>query len=202
MSFRRIIQKRYEDYSLNHCTRIKNLIILLIVCCTVSSCENDIKKIKIYSKSEDLPSQTAEGFQALISDSTRIQSKLIAPEWIRHENEKESYIEFPKGIAITQYDSKMNVISNITALYAKYFEAAERWEAKNNVVAVNIKGDTLKTEYMIWDKKKAKIYSDQFVKIIQKDQTYTGIGFESNQDFSSYKIKNLKGDMYVDVQEK
>ena len=202
MRFRRIIQKKYEEYNFIHCTKIKTLFIVLIVCCIVSSCENDIKKIKIYSKSEDLPSLSAEGFQMLISDSTRIQSKLMTPELIRHENEKEPYTEFPKGIAITQYDSKMNVISNITAQYAKYFESTERWEAKNNVVAVNIKGDTLKTEYMIWDKKKAKIYSDQFVKIIQKDQTYTGIGFESNQDFSSYKIKNLKGDLYVDVQDK
>jgi len=166
------------------------------------SCENNIPKVKLYSSTEDLPSMTAEGFEMLISDSTLIRSKLQTPEFIRHESEKEPYTEFPKGIHIIQYDDKMKVISNITAQYAKYFEADERWEAKNNVVAVNQKGDTLKTEYMIWDKKKAKIYSDQFVKIIQKDQTYTGIGFESNQDFSSYKIKNLKGQMYVDIQEK
>jgi hypothetical protein len=61
----------------------------------------------------------------------------------------------------------------------------------------------LKTEYLIWDKKKAKIYSDQFVKIIQKDgQVTTGTSFESNQDFSEYVIKNLKGQMYLDVQNK
>jgi LPS export ABC transporter protein LptC len=93
----------------------------------------------------------------------------------------------------------MKVISNITAQYAKYFEADERWEAKNNVVAVNIKGDTLKTEYLVWDTRKGKISSDQFVKIIRKDQIITGIGLESNQDFSNYEIKNIKGHIYINV---
>ena len=119
-----------------------------------------------------------------------------------NENEKEPYTEFPKGVIITQYDSRMNIISNITSQYAKYFNKDDRWEAKNNVVAVNQKGDTLKTEYLVWDKKKARIYSDQFVKIIGKDQVTTGTSFESNQDFSEYTFKNLKGQMYVDVQEK
>jgi LPS export ABC transporter protein LptC len=182
--------------------RIKTAFILMALCLLVFSCENDIKKIKIYEKSENLPSLTAEGFEVLISDSTVIRSRLQTPELIRHDNEKEPYTEFPKGIKIIQYDASMNIISNITAQYAKYFETDDRWEAKNNVVAVNQKGDTLKTEYLTWDKKKGKIRSNQFVKIIQKDQTYTGTGFESNQDFSEYSFKNLKGQMYVDVQEK
>lgn len=175
---------------------------LAAICWVAVSCANDIEKIKKFANSEDLPSITAEGFEMLISDSTVIRSKLQTPELIRHDMEKEPYTEFPKGIEIIQYDANMNVISNITANYAKYFEADKKWEAKNNVVAVNLKGDTLKTEYMIWDEKKAKIYSNQFVKIIQKDKVYTGTGFVSNQDFTEYSFKNLKGQMYLDVQEK
>jgi len=163
------------------------------------SCENEIAKIKTVTNTEDLPAITAEGFEMLVSDSSVIRSKLQTPQLIKHDNEKDPYIEFPKGMKIVEYDAKMNVISSITAQYAKNFTGENRWEAKNNVVAVNLKGDTLKTEYLVWDTKKQKIYSDQFVKIISKDRIYTGIGFESNQDFSSYHIKNLKGNMYVNV---
>lgn len=163
------------------------------------ACANDIEKIKIYAVTEEMPSVTAEGYEMLYSDSTVIRFKLQTPELLRHENEKEPYTEFPSGVNIIKYDANMNVVSSISALYAKNFDSDDRWEVKNNVVAVNLKGDTLKTEYLVWDQKKGKIYSDQFVKIIQKDQIYTGIGFESDQDFSSYKIKNLKGQMYVDV---
>ena len=166
------------------------------------ACENDIEKIKKFSNSEVLPALSAEGYEMLYFDSTVIKSKLQTPEMIIHSDEKEPYTEFPKGVIITQYDSRMNIVSYITSQYAKYFDSEERWEAKNNVVAINQKGDTLKTEYLVWDKKKARIYSNQFVKIIRKDnQVSTGTSFESNQDFSEYSIKNLKGQIYVDVQE-
>jgi len=165
------------------------------------SCENEIAKIKTVTTTEELPAITAEGFEMLVSDSTVIRSKLQTPLLIKHDNEKDPYIEFPKGVKIEKYDAKLNVVSSITAQYAKNFTGDDRWEAKNNVIAVNLKGDTLKTEYLVWDTKKKKIYSDQFVKIIQKDQIYTGIGFESDQDFSSYHIKNLKGNMYVNMDE-
>lgn len=176
------------------------LLILLPILMFVS-CENEIAKIKIYSSTEELPSGTAEGFEMLVSDSTIIRFKLQTPELIRHDNSKEPYIEFPKGVKIEKYDANMNIVSSITCQYAKNFVSDDRWEAKNNVIAINLKGDTLKTEYLVWDTRKEKIYSDQFVRIIQKDQIYNGIGFESNQDFSSYRIKNLKGHMYVNVDE-
>lgn len=163
------------------------------------SCGRETAKIKINSVTQDLPSLTAEGFEMLMSDSTVIRFKLQTPELIRHKNDRDPYIEFPKGVKIEKFDANMNIVSSLTCQYAKNYDSDDRWEAKNNVVAVNYKGDTLKTEYLVWDTEKQKIYSDQFVKIIQKDQTYTGIGFESNQDFSEYHIKNLKGDMYVNV---
>jgi len=174
----------------------------MATCLVIVSCENDIEKIKSLTSSEELPPLSADGYEVIYSDSTVVRYKIKTPEMIIHGNEKDSYTEFPKGVKITQYDSRMNIISDITSQYAKYFDKSDRWEAKNNVVAVNQKGDTLKTEFLVWDKKKGKIYSDQFVKIIQKDQVTTGTSFESNQDFSEYTFKNLKGQMYVDVQDK
>jgi hypothetical protein len=53
-------------------------------------------------------------------------------------------LNFLKGIELIKYDENQNVISSITADYAKNFEREEKWEAKNNVVATNAQGDTLK----------------------------------------------------------
>ncbi|WP_318351325.1 LPS export ABC transporter periplasmic protein LptC [Aquipluma nitroreducens] len=192
MQFKKL--KRFRIWEVTFFSFIVLLTMLL------GSCENEISKIKTVTSTEDLPAITAEGFEMLVSDSSIIRSKMQTPLLIKHDNEKDPYIEFPKGVKIVEYDAKMNVISSITAQYAKNFTGEDRWEAKNNVIAVNLKGDTLKTEYLVWDTKNKKIYSDQFVKIIQKDQVYTGIGFESNQDFTSYHIKNLKGNMYVNVE--
>jgi LPS export ABC transporter protein LptC len=168
----------------------------LTICC---SCDDEKTKVKIDTTTEEIPSITAEGFEMLASDSSTIRFKLQTPLFIRHKNEKDPFTEFPKGVKIQKYDANMRVVSSITCQYAKNFDSDDRWEAKNKVVAVNYKGDTLKTEYLVWDTNQGKIYSDRFVEIIQKDQVYTGVGFESNQDFSQYHIKNLKGNMYVNV---
>jgi LPS export ABC transporter protein LptC len=165
----------------------------------LTSCENEISKIKPFTNAEELPAMQAEGFEMLVSDSSVIRFKLQTPIFIKHTNVKEPFIEFPKGVKIERYDANMNITSSITAQYAKNFDSDDKWEARNNVVAVNQKGDTLKTEYLVWDNKKGKIYSDQFVQIIQKDQVFTGVGFESNVDFSEYRFKNLKGHIYVNV---
>lgn len=175
-------------------------ILLSLALLALVSCENEISKIKAFDTTEEPPALKAEGFEMLVSDSSVIRFKLQTPELVRHVNTKEPFTEFPKGVKIDKYDAAMNVTSHITAQYAKLFEADDRWEAKNNVIAVNQKGDTLKTEYLVWDNKKGRIYSDQFVKIIQKDQVFTGIGFESNADFSEYRFKNLKGQIYVNVE--
>lgn len=181
---------------------MKNVSLIILIGFLLCSCANDFEKIKKFTNIENLPAVSAQGYEMLSSDSTIIRFKLQTPEMIVHDEEKEPYTEFPQGVEITQYDGKMNITSFITSRYAKYFTADDRWEAKNNVIAVNQKGDTLKTEYLVWDQKKGKIYSDQFVQIIQKDQITTGTSFESNQDFSDYTFKNLKGEMYIEVQDK
>lgn len=200
-----LIATRYSYFKTISIQLILKIIILFLIVLPafffISCKKNKIPEIKIYSKSEEPPRITAEGFEMLFSDSTVIRFKLQTPELIKHENEKEPYTEFPRGVKIEKYDANMKIISSITALYAKNFDRDDRWEAKNNVVAVNLNGDTLKTEYLVWDTQKEKIYSDQFVKIIRKDQIITGVGFESNQDFTSYHIKNPSGHVYVNVGE-
>ena len=123
------------------------LIIVLITLLTVS-CENEISKIKTVVNTEELPAITAEGFEMIASDSSVVRSKLQTPLLIKHDNEKDPYIEFPKGVKMERYDAQMNVVSSITAQYAKNFPSDNRWEAKNNVIAVNAKGDTLKNRIL------------------------------------------------------
>jgi LPS export ABC transporter protein LptC len=199
----RFTEKSYQSYGRIEIQLIRKFVLLCLVLLPAFlflSCENEIAKIKTLTTNEILPSIKAKGYEMLFSDSSVIRFKMQTPELIRHDVEKEPYTEFPKGVKIEKYDAKMNIVSSITAEYAKNFDSDERWEAKNNVVAINLNGDTLKTEYLVWDIKKQKIYSDQFVKFIRQDKTITGIGFESNQDFTEYKIKDIKGILYLNLE--
>jgi hypothetical protein len=57
----------------------------------------------------------------------------------------------------------------------------------------NDKGERLNTEHLIWDRKANRIYSDVFTTVTSPDKVIYGEGFESEGDFSKYKIRNIKG---------
>jgi LPS export ABC transporter protein LptC len=162
-------------------------------------CENNIEQIKAFYSTENLPILEAVNFETLVTDSGQVRYSLKAPKLLRFEDEGRNYIEFPEGMELVKFDEKKNIISSITADYAKQFVAEDKWEAKNNVVATNAQGDTLKTEHLIWEEKKEIIYSEEFVKIISADKIITGVGFTSDQKLQNWKIKNPKGTIYVSV---
>jgi LPS export ABC transporter protein LptC len=169
--------------------KIKLLPILLIL---LSACENDLSKVKLYAKAENSPVETATNIKIIYSDSARVQVEVQAPLLERFESEN-PYFEMNKGLQATFFDDKLQVKSKMDADYGIRYEREQKMEARKNVVVVNEKGDQLNTEHLIWDEKREKLTSDEFVKITTKDEVIYGTGFEANQDFSKYKIFKVKG---------
>lgn len=165
----------------------------------LTSCENNLEEIKAFASTENLPILEARNFETIFTDSGQIRYSLKTPKLLRFEDDGRDYIEFPEGMELVKFDANKNIISSITADYAKQFVAEDKWEAKNNVVATNAQGDTLKTEHLIWEEKKEIIYTEEFVRIIRSDQIITGIGLTSDQKLQNWKIKNPKGTIYVTV---
>lgn len=181
---------------------LKSVAALPLVVILFMSCKNNnIEQIKAFSHPPGSPEVVAENLNLQYSDSTIIRFKLQCPKLLIFQDEEEPYKEFPNGFKIEQYDRNKKITSSIEASYGKYFEKKELWEAKQNVIAVTEKGDSLKTELLYWDEKKEIIYSDQFVKIIQKEQIITGIGFESDMQMKKWKIIKPKGTVLIEVDE-
>ena len=193
MQSNRLKKTRYSHVSI--------AILLTGIAMLFFSCANKIEKIKEFSAGDKLPTMDAELFEMIYSDSTIVRFKLITPRLLRYDQEKIPFTEFPEGIEIEKFNEKMQVVSVITSDYALYYTREKKWIAKNNVVAINQAGDSLKTEELIWEEAKGKFYSEQFVKIIRTDQIITGIGFESDQDMSNWEIKKVKGTLYLGVAE-
>ena len=74
-------------------------------------------------------------------------------------------------------------------------------EAKNNVVVVNQIGEKLNTEHLIWDEKKRRIYSNDFVKITKKDEIVIGEGMEADESFDKWVIRKPKATFFINVDE-
>lgn len=164
-------------------------------------CENDIEKIKAFSPEESLPILEAANFETMYTDSGTVRYLLKTPKLLRFENEGKEYHEFPEGIEIIQYDAKKEVVSSLRSDYAKQFVKEQKWEAKNNVVATNLKGDTLKTEHLIWEEKEKQVHTEEFVEIIREDGIYHGIGLTADETLEKWRIKKLTGVVYVSVDE-
>ncbi|MFN8165389.1 MAG: LPS export ABC transporter periplasmic protein LptC [Bacteroidia bacterium] len=170
----------------------KNFVWLFAIAIFLSSCVNDINKVKLYSKGPAAPQESARSIKIIYSDSAKVKVELTAPV-LNHFTTGNPYVEMPKGLKAIFYNDRMEVKSKLDADYGIRYENEQKMEARKNVVVVNEKGEQLKTEHLIWDEKKEKLFSDEFVTITTKDEIFYGNGFEANQDFTKYRIYNLKG---------
>ena len=115
----------------------------------------------------------------------------------RYVGEK-SFIEISDGLVVNFYNNYGNKESELTAVNAIINEGTGLMEAKNKVKIISKNGDVLQTEHLIWDQKKEKIYTDDFVQITTSSEQIYGEGFESNQDFTKYEIKKVSGTILLD----
>ena len=164
-----------------------------------ASCErSSIEKINQLTSELDTPSVSLKETEVIYSEGALVKNKLISKEVNRYINTEEPYIEFPKGLYVEFYDSLQHVTSFIKANYCIYDEKKEIWTAENDVVSVSTEGDTLNTEYLIWNQNTGKIYSDRYVRITNEDGVIHGKGFEANQDLTNWKIKQTSGTISVE----
>ncbi len=149
-------------------------------------------KVKVFAKRKAGPDITSQNIAVYYSDSGMVQAKLTGPQMDNYMAAN-PYVEFPKGFKMLFYDEQMKVSSWLRANYGIRREKEKTMEAKGDVVVVNEKGEQLNAEHLIWEEEKQLIHSDKFVKITTADEIIFGDGFESNQDFTKYKIFKIRG---------
>ncbi len=181
---------------------IKSIIVLLGAIMLLA-CKNDIKEVNALVEQERRPEMTGENLELIYSDSARIKYRVLAPEYLKVNREKEKYEEFPKGIHVISYDATGKTIGSIKAKYAKKLEEEMLWEARNEVVIVNADGKKLETELLYWDMKKEVIYSDRYVRLTADGQIIEGNnGFHSDQNLNHPVFENISGSIEVEKQQR
>ncbi len=174
---------------MNTCNKLHILVFIVFL---FGACRNDIDKVMNLPNGTRVPIRSAKDVELFYSDSAHVRICLRSPITEEYAG-KDAYSEMPKGVDVSFYDLHLKESSHLSANYAIRYLQEGRMEAKNKVVIVNEKGETLQTEHLIWDERKHRIHTDDFVKITTKDQVIFGDGLESNEDFTRYKIKNIKG---------
>jgi LPS export ABC transporter protein LptC len=173
-------------------SRSVGLITAVVTILAFPGCVNDAEEIQQAVRKGPAPVEVSEQIEVLYSDSAIVKVKMEAPLLERYLV-PEPYIELRKGVTLTFYDKNRNVSSRLTAGYAISREKDRLMEAKQDVVVINSDGDKLNTEHLVWDEYTRKIRSDVFAKITTANEIIYGNGMEANEDFTRYKIKDVKG---------
>ncbi|MRT94208.1 LPS export ABC transporter periplasmic protein LptC [Ancylomarina sp. 16SWW S1-10-2] len=174
-------------------------IVALIGVTMLLSCENNIKDVESVTAQESHPEVYGEKVEFVFTDSTRIQYKAYAIEFRQVKTEEEEYNEFTKGGNLIYYNKDGSQAWTIRCNYAKNFVKDKLWELRNDVVAVSDDGKTISSELMYWDQSKSKIYSDQYVRITEKDgQMLEGNSFTADDGLDRISLSQVSGEVYLE----
>lgn len=175
----------------HHPYKINLVAALLMGCFFISSCENSEEEIKGLT-ARRIGVEEGKGISINYSVGGRTKAKLTAPLMLRYQDTV-PYIEFPKTIHADFYDINLAVESKLDARYGRYMETESKVYLKDSVKLFNIKGDTLYTDELYWDRNRVgrEFYTDKPVRIRTKTHLINGTGFESSQDFKDQVIRNI-----------
>jgi len=164
----------------------------------LGSCENDLQQINMTMPADTLAVETIYNIEIEQSENGKLSLILTGPLMESYGGD-DPYIEFPEGVHVVFYDTLKRVKSELRANYGISFEKRNIMEARGNVEVINhLKNERLNTEHLIWDRNKKLIQSEVFVKIITPGKTIYGEnGMTSDEQFESWKLKKVRGDIRV-----
>jgi LPS export ABC transporter protein LptC len=163
------------------------------------SCSNDletIKEISIQNQSV-FPVETIKDCEIIYSDSSKVRVLLSAAIMNRFNHEKK-YLEIEDGLKVQFFDESGKKESELLSDYAIIDEENDVMQAQKNVVVRNVNGDVLESETLNWSQEKQEIFTDDFIKITTANEVIFGQGLVSNQNFTKYTIKKIKGTISID----
>ena len=179
---------------------LRTFVYFLTAFLLVSCGGNSLQEIdELMVESETLPLSTSKNVVLNFSDSGVVKIILRAPVLDRYIDEEDvPYDVLPEGMRIEFVDSVGNVEAKVMSKYAIHYPNKDILELSNDVQVYNLDGDKLNSEHLTWNSRTKKIHSDDFVKITTADEIIYGDGMVANQDFTNYRINNIKGIIALD----
>ncbi|MEZ4956627.1 MAG: hypothetical protein R2825_23930 [Saprospiraceae bacterium] len=160
----------------------------------LTACENDLSEVNRLFSNEETQVETALGVEMLYSDSAILNLRIVTPKLVRHIADKDPWQEFPDGLEIEFYSKNgKEVTGRMTANYAQRFDNESKFIVRDSVVWYGEKGEKLETEELIWEEENDKVHTNKFVIVRRPDEIIYGHGFDSNKDFTKWRIRAIEG---------
>lgn len=180
----------------------QGFLILIFGSILLISCKKNEKAEVADLQIKGLPAMSARNIETMYTDSGRVTLIMRSPLINEFKSAEGDYTEFPEGIKVLFYDMQKTPQASISAKFARYTDKDEQWELRDSVVVINEQGGILETELLYWNQNKERVWSDRFVQYTDKEQIVRGTGFESDQRFEKWKIKNVSATIYIEDEQK
>ncbi|MBX2971533.1 MAG: LPS export ABC transporter periplasmic protein LptC [Flavobacteriales bacterium] len=171
--------------------------ILITVSIAFAACQNDLDKVAAVEVQQTAPDRITTQAEYLQSDSGRVTNRLRAgriAQWSTGDRER---TEMSEGVELVFFDRDGEQQSQLTARRGLILPKEKRMEVYEQVVFVNHKGERLETEQLTWYEDSARVRTDKAVRVQRGHDVIHGMGLDAAEDFSSYVIHNITGQLYV-----
>lgn len=161
------------------------------------SCENDLNKVRELSANQvNMNVDTIHGVDIIFSDSAKVKFRILAPLLLQYEGKK-PYNLMPKTVNALILEDMVQT-GSVTADTGIQSDVDKKIQFRKNVVAKNEKGDTFKSDELIWDQSTKTIYSNKTVHIIQANgDVMNANGFVSDDKMKHWTGKQTTGILTV-----
>lgn len=173
-------------------TTIFGIVVMLLL--FMASCGKENKEVvEVAFDPENTYTMRTTDVSSLISDSGITRYRINAKEWLMFGKSQDAYSYFPQGVYVEKFDSLFNVEASVKADTAYHWDKKSLYKLIGNVSILSLEGKRLETSILFIDQKADRIHTDEYFELQEGEKIITGIGFESNQNMTKYKIFNSQG---------
>ncbi|MEA5137540.1 LPS export ABC transporter periplasmic protein LptC [Arcicella rigui] len=141
------------------------------------------------------PLSEVYGVNMVYSDSARMVVKMSTESQLTMPNEDKVY---PHEVRVFFFDKFGNNSTTLRSDSARYIRIKNVYHIMGRVVINNqVKQEVLETDELYWNVDNKKIYTDKPVDVKTPQQVLHGVGMDSNQDFTDYKLRKVTGVLNV-----
>lgn len=166
--------------------------VLLIIMVT-AACKNDLTDSRQIIAKDAVNYEKGKDVELIYSDSAQVRVMVSGPVMMRYTDRNNPRQEFPEGVKVLFYDKNQKVQSILTGKKAIRMETKGLTFVQDSIVWESVNLERLETSELVWDEKKNIVYSNKFAKITKPGEIIYGYGFETNQEFTNWRIKAIEG---------
>ncbi|MFV0158381.1 LPS export ABC transporter periplasmic protein LptC [Empedobacter falsenii] len=166
------------------------------------SCKKELPPLN--KKKVEFPTRTLINANIINKDSGRISMHVRSPLIEEFTTVDSPYTIFRKGVDLDFYQKGSTKPGYFQADWGRLSDVTGIYEGRGNVIIVNEKGDSLKSEQLFWNKKNKTVYTSKEVYLISNegDSLTAKNGLQATDDLETYTLFNNQGFKYVDDNQK